>query len=56
MKETLELIIKKIKDVEEMNDQSVKFVLHGDRSGSLEDFWNDSRIIYFDTLEEILDA
>ena len=49
----LEKIIKKIEEIENINDQSVSFVLHGDGSGSFEDFWNSDAIVMFDNLEEL---
>lgn len=42
MKVDIEEIISAVKKVEELNDQSVSFVIHGDGSGAFEDFWNQS--------------
>lgn len=41
--------------LEKRNDQSISFEFHGDGSGAFVDFWDQNRIISFDTVQELED-
>lgn len=43
-------IIAAINTIEEVNNQSVSFVMHGDGSGCFEDFWDETPCYIEDTL------
>ena len=51
--ETIQKIVDFMQKMEERNDQSVTLFLESDGSGMFGDFWNHSKIVSFENLDEL---
>lgn len=50
----LVMITKKIKALQDQNNQTVSFVIHDDGSGCFEDLWSEEQIIEFHNQDELM--